>query len=210
MRGSILAVATHLFAARGYAGTSLQAIADAVGVRKPSLLHPFSSEGAIRDAALDSLLSHWRERLPQVLTAATTGRDRFDGVLREVIGFFDAEPDRARLLVREVLDRPGEMRAQFAPCMSLLTSYIDQGREAGRIHTAVDAEAYVTEVILLAVSHFALGPASQAVDPDPARAPRTGDWEARRLAELRRLCSTALVRARPDSHVAASTAGMDR
>ena len=35
MRQRILTEATHLFARRGYEGTSVQAISEAVGIRKP-------------------------------------------------------------------------------------------------------------------------------------------------------------------------------
>ena len=106
----ILEVATHLFAKQGFDGTSLQAIADGVGIRKPSLLYHFPSKAALHQAVLENLLSHWNGVLPKVLMAATSSHGQFDGVVQAMISFFSADPDRARVLVREVMDRPKEMK----------------------------------------------------------------------------------------------------
>ena len=44
VRNSILEESIRLFGENGYEGTSVQAIADAVGVRKQSLFHHFKSK----------------------------------------------------------------------------------------------------------------------------------------------------------------------
>src|SRR5689334_20820974 len=106
----ILRVATHLFAERGFDGTSLQDIAAAVGLRKPSLLYHFASKDDLRRAVLESLLSRWNDVLPRLLLAATSGEDQFTSLIDEAVGFFAADPDRARLILREALDRPAELR----------------------------------------------------------------------------------------------------
>ena len=52
-RERILSEASRLFAERGYDGTSTRQIADAVGIRQPSLFHHFASKQAIMEALLD-------------------------------------------------------------------------------------------------------------------------------------------------------------
>ena len=194
-RERILQAATRLFAERGYAGTSVQAVAREVGIRAPSLHYHFASKEELRDAVLEQLLSGWKDIVPRVLMAATSGPSRFDGVLGEVIRFFSEDPSRARLLNRECLDRPWAVRAlieeHLAPWMSLLTEYLQRARSEGRAHADLDPKAYVTEVVLLAVAHFALAPVTLAVG-NATDNTEESDWEARRLAELRRLCSAAL------------------
>ncbi len=84
VRGQVLASAMRLFAAHGFDGTSLQAIADEVGVAKPSVLHYFPSKEALRTSVLDALLGHWSEALPRLLLAATAGEGRFDALVGEM------------------------------------------------------------------------------------------------------------------------------
>lgn len=192
----IVAAAMRLFAARGYAGTSVQAIADAVGLRKQSLLHWFPSKGHIRDAVLDNILDHWRETVPRALAAATTGSRRFEGLVGEVITFFSADPDRARVLLRESLDRPEAFRARLAdrlsPWMPLVTDAIRTGQASGRVHPGLDPEVWLVELVLTLVGSFAVDSvALSLLQLEPA------ELRARRNAELVRLARTSLFRARP-------------
>ncbi|MEU1729154.1 helix-turn-helix domain-containing protein [Nonomuraea sp. NPDC005692] len=66
-RAKILNVALDLFAARGYRGTSIAAVAEAAGITQPGVLHHFAS----KEALLAEVLA---ERDRQVLLAA--GSDR--------------------------------------------------------------------------------------------------------------------------------------
>jgi AcrR family transcriptional regulator len=155
----ILDAATRLFAERGFEATSLQSVADAVGIRKPSLLYHFPSKDELRKAVLDKLLSHWNQVLPKLLMAATSGREQFDAIIKETVAFFTADRDRARLLLREALDRPKEMRAliigHVQPWADVVSNYIRRGREAGRVRADVDPEAYIVHAINLVVSSIA-------------------------------------------------------
>jgi AcrR family transcriptional regulator len=126
-----------------------------VGIRKPSLLYHFPSKAALRDAVLESLLSRWGDVVPQVMTAATTGENRFESTLAEVLAFFEADPDRARLLWREMLDRPEALQAllsaHLSPWIGLVSSTIRQGQREGIIYADLDPEAWIFWVITMAV-----------------------------------------------------------
>ena len=127
----ILTIATRRFAQQGYDGTSLQGIADEVGMRKPSVLYHFPSKKALREAVIADLLERWQTRLPDVLAKAGTGDDRFTALFEEVSGFFEADPSRALLVMREVVDRPRETRerlgAAIRPWLALLKGVIEEG-----------------------------------------------------------------------------------
>ena len=57
-RERILYEASFLFARRGYHATTTRELAEAVGIRQPSLFHHFESKGAIAEALLDWDLGH--------------------------------------------------------------------------------------------------------------------------------------------------------
>lgn len=155
----ILDAANRLFAERGYDGTSLQSIAEAVGIRKPSLLYHFSSKEVLRVAVLSRLLEHWNEVLPGILAAANSGEDRFNTLVMEVIAFFQEDTDRARVIYREILDRPvalrDHMRGALGPWLVILADYIRGGQKDGTVLGSVDPESYLANVIQLIVGGLA-------------------------------------------------------
>jgi TetR/AcrR family transcriptional regulator len=170
IRADILKEATHQFAMNGYSGTSIQAIAQSVGIKRPSLLYHFSSKEGLRLAVLESLLTHWQNDLPTVLSAATSGTNRLDTALSAVAGFFLADRSRARLIIREMLDNPDEMRNLFLqhlrPWTALITDYIRTGQNSGQIPQEAEPEAYIVQIILMVVGTVALGDTAGAVLSD--------------------------------------------
>lgn len=157
----ILDTANRLFAQRGYDATSLQTIADEVGIRKPSLLYHYPSKDELRIAVLSRLMQHWNEVLPRLLEVATTGEDRFESLVGEVIEFFKEDPMRARLLYREILDRPTELGEQLreflTPWITLLATYIRSGQNSGQLRKDVDPEAFIVATIQMIVGGLATG-----------------------------------------------------
>jgi TetR/AcrR family transcriptional regulator len=193
VRSQILVEATRLFAAQGAGGTSIQEVADAVGVRKPSLLYHFESKDALHEAVLENVLARWNDTLPRLLFAATKD-ERFDAILDETIGFFAAEPDRARLLLREALDRPTEMRALLAkyvaPWLEAVTGSLRKGQAHGTIRADVDPEAYVVMVIQLVLGTVATATSTASL---AVKGSARGKVPERLLKELKRVARAALM-----------------
>lgn len=159
-KARILAVATRLFGAQGYEATSIQAIAQGAGLRKQSLLYHYASKEHLRDAVIEAWLLHWREELPKILAYAS-GYDRFSAGVAALLVFFREEPNRARLALREMLDRPEasqrKMSEHLSPWMRLLADYIEMGKATGLIRPEVRAESYVVQVMLMVVTAVAIG-----------------------------------------------------
>jgi AcrR family transcriptional regulator len=190
----IRVAATKLFALRGYEGVSLQAIADAVGVAKQTLLYHYPSKESLRRAVLNNVFEHWRRTLPAILQAVTSGKRRFSALTDELVRFFSSDRDRARLLARELLDNPADMQRlmgeNLRPWLLLLAEYIREGQKVGSIRADVDPESYVLHVILLVVANVAnLSTLSMSLDTSGAAAEAI---ERRHMKELARLARTAL------------------
>jgi AcrR family transcriptional regulator len=190
VRDQALAAATRLFATRGFDATPLQAIADAIGVTKQAILHHFPSKERLRDAVLEAMVAHFQDVLPRLLVGSTASEDRFDAVLGALRGFFADDPDRGRLLVREALDRPAEVRRLLAgpvrSWVSAIAGYIRDGQAHGRHFADVDPEAYVAHILYFVVAATAAADVSHAaVEPTPA-------GRARYDRELGRIAKAAL------------------
>ena len=165
-RQRVILAATTLMAARGFEGTSIQSIADAVGVRKQSVLYYFSTKESLREAVLEALLLRWNDILPKLLMAtAKSGLAKFDSVMDELLDFFARDVDRARLLVREILDRPNEFKSvlqkQAKAWVEMVSSFIRKGQQSGQIRSNVDPEGYVLQTACVALT--ALGTAECTV-----------------------------------------------
>jgi hypothetical protein len=111
---------------------------------------------------LDKLFDHWTESLPRLLEAVTSGRGRFDAITAELVRFFSEDPDRARLVVRELMDRPEQMQSRLSqtliPWVTLIADYIRKSQDAGYVPKDVDPEAYIVHVVTLAVAGIAALP----------------------------------------------------
>jgi TetR/AcrR family transcriptional regulator len=189
-RSKILETAARLFADQGFSGVSLQAIADRVGITKPSLLYHFASKDKLREEVLVDLFAHWTTRLPSLLRAVTTGEGQFDALMDELTAFFREDPDRARLIIREIMDRPAEMRASIAsslgPLVTLVADTMRKGQRSGLLREDVDAEAYVLNAI---GSSMASVVAASVVGPIVGT---DGNGSPRLDRELRRIARTSL------------------
>jgi AcrR family transcriptional regulator len=173
-RAQVIAAATRLFAARGFDGTPLQAIADELGVTKAAVLHHFPAKELLRAAVLDSIVAHWQALFPQLLLKATAAENRFEAVYGELQRFFQSDPDRARLVVREALDRPAELRrllrGPLRPWLSAVAGYITDGKERGRHYADLDPELYVVHILMMVIAASGMADVcTTAVDSSDAR-----------------------------------------
>ena len=134
-RDLILDEAVRCFAERGYEGTSLNDIAAGVGIRRPSLLHHFSSKETLYGELFERILSDWLERVNIAVALDATGWDKVELVLRAGFALFEDNPDYVRLMRREALDGGAHLGIDLAsvlrPLFDAAADYLRAQMEAG-------------------------------------------------------------------------------
>ncbi|MET0675500.1 MAG: TetR/AcrR family transcriptional regulator [Bradyrhizobium sp.] len=98
-RSKILAAATRLFAAKGFDGASMSAIAAAAGITKPVLYDHFAS----KDALFETLLCQIRDGLlakGKAVGKSSAGEEqKFRAAVDAFFEFVEAQPDEAKILL---------------------------------------------------------------------------------------------------------------
>ncbi len=98
----ILDAAEDIFAQKGYAATSLGDVADAVGIRSPSLYNHFKNKEALYLAVLERLLDDFSKPLESLRGESIT-RETLLEWLDTLVGLHHARPNLARLLQHAAL-----------------------------------------------------------------------------------------------------------
>ncbi|HEY3817087.1 MAG TPA: TetR/AcrR family transcriptional regulator [Polyangiaceae bacterium] len=156
----ILDVATRLFAEHGYEGTSMNDVAEQVGMRKASLFYHFATKDALYEAVLDRLVASLQTALEAIYVSSGTYQDRLEAVTETLVTLLSSHPYAARLLLREAMDWGPVIRGKLLERILLVleagAAWVRAGQEQGAFVEA-DPKQLVLSSIGLHFLPFALG-----------------------------------------------------
>lgn len=153
--------ATRLFAERGFDGLTMGELAERVGLRKPSLFHHFATKEAVYEKVLGDLVTRVRTSVVEAAFAPGSLRERLDRLSDALTTTLGAQPDAARLLVREAI-HPGpvladKLSAEIDLVLDAARMMIVQGQREGIFDRDLDPTHVIITLVGVHFMPFAIG-----------------------------------------------------
>jgi TetR/AcrR family transcriptional regulator len=190
--------ARRLFAAQGYAGTSMAEVAAAAGVSKATVFHHYRSKRALYEALVGDALAGFREQLIPLLDAERDLQDSLGNFAAAHVERLVRMQGTMRLIAREMLSGSAASADPFngdemSRNFSMLVDALRRGQALGTVRA--DADPGLAVFLLLAANWF-LFQSSAVLRRNPDLAV-TASTEAYATELARLLCLGLTPRERP-------------
>jgi AcrR family transcriptional regulator len=154
-REAILAVASSMYADRGYEAVSMRDVAAAVAIQPASLYHHFKDKDALVLAALEHVFASKAAPAQDILRENRAPDQRLDAFIDWLARILFDDLTFARLVHRELLDGTDERLERLATTVfdevfTLLSKLISE------LSNAVDPDFSASSILALVVGHHQL------------------------------------------------------
>jgi len=142
-RAQLLSIAAGMFAARGYAQTTVRDIADEAGILSGSLYHHFSSKEAMLTEILHGFMDGLLERSVAIVESGDSPRDILDALIRHAFETIHRMPEDVALYQNESAFLATLPEFKFVSTMSqqiekVWIGVLDAGRMSGVFRKDLD------------------------------------------------------------------------
>ena len=133
-RQELVAEALRAFGTRGYDATTLEAVAEAAGVRKQTLLYYFATKEELFDACVEALIEGLDTSLRRLMVGTEQGLDRVESVIRTLFRLAEHWPEFP-LFIREAARRSPQVVQRIAdaldPFRKAALRFLERGMDSG-------------------------------------------------------------------------------
>ncbi len=137
---AILQAAEVLFARNGFDGTRLEDVAEAVGIRRPSISYYFRDKRELYQAVQDEVLSGMRQRLLTALARGDSPLERIENCITAWVHYVTERPATAYIIMREIVETPGgrgrAAQEYLAPVVAAIREEVEEGQRRGHFRSA--------------------------------------------------------------------------
>lgn len=175
-RQQIIAVATELFASKGFRGATTRSIAEAAGVSEAIIFRHFATKEDLYDAIITSSLEKRNENWNRDALIADSKGEELDGLLlrigRAIVERHRKDPTFIRLMMYSSLEdhkfRQRFFETQRSPFIKIIRQRITEGVDSGNL-TPIDpgltARSFHRTLLQYCISNFV----SSHTPPDPGK-----------------------------------------
>ena len=134
-RRAMLSASRRLFSRKGFEATSIDAIAEEVGVTKGALYWHFENKEALFEGILEQIRTDWREQVLAEVDDVADPVEKLGRLFDNYIVLLNDRPDICLFLQRAALDddakHRGRVRTVYKQTAGLITKIIDDGKLTG-------------------------------------------------------------------------------
>lgn len=188
-REAILLAARREFAARGFAGARVEAIAREAGINKAMLFYYFSSKEGLYQAILQQVMTAFFRKVQGLVTPALTPGEFLERFPELYIELCAGNPDFVRIVAFDLIHDPDNVCAVMAGIISRMTDFrphplfevIRRWHAQGLVSEA-DPVQFMMNVVALSIFSFIGRPMVEAISG--MRVADDGEFTRRRVASV--------------------------
>jgi TetR/AcrR family transcriptional regulator, cholesterol catabolism regulator len=156
-RARIIEVAARQFAKRGFKGTSLQDVADTVGISKTAIYHHFKSKDEILVALHHGLIDRVIERQEERTARARTAKEMLRAFIGDLIDLMHEHPTHLRVFLELYRHLPPRARrdvdSKREQFIAEFHQLLETGRRTGEFNFVGDIDVVAQAMLGMFWSH---------------------------------------------------------